>query len=279
MNATLRDLLHEAAEQLTEAGVDSPRLDARILLAHAMGMSRDDLIAAVRQPSIQEARCYEALIARRLAREPLAYITGRKGFWTLDLKVGPGVLVPRPETETLIELALSQIADRDAPLAIADLGSGSGALLAAALSEFPKARGTALERSPDALAYARDNFAAFGGRAKLIATDWTEMGDESFDLIFSNPPYIPSGDIPGLAPEVRRYEPHAALDGGRDGLDAYRSLSGLLPRLMRPGAVALLELGQGQSEGAKSLFQKLTVDRVAPDLAGIPRVLVLKKPK
>jgi release factor glutamine methyltransferase len=275
----LRDLLHDAAERLAAAGVDSPRLDARLLLAHAMGVSRDDLIAAIRPPSAAEAQHYESLIARRLAREPLAYITGRKGFWSLDLKVGPGALVPRPETETLIELALGLFPDRATRLAIADLGAGTGALLAAALSEFPNAQGVAFERAPEALSYARANLAAFGSRATLIASDWAEAGDTGFDLIFSNPPYIPTGDIAGLAPEIRLFEPHAALDGGPDGLAAYRSLSELLPRLIRPGGVALVELGQGQAGAAKQVFQKLTVDHVAPDLAGILRVLVLKRPK
>jgi release factor glutamine methyltransferase len=276
---SIRDLLHDAAERLTAAGVDSPRLDARILLAQAMRVSRDDLIAAVRQPTAVEAREYQALIARRLAREPLAYITGHKGFWTLDLKVGPGVLIPRPETETLVELALSLFPDRTAPLAIADLGAGSGALLAAALAEFPNARGAGFERSAEALPYATANLAPFGGRAELIASDWSEAGGKTFDLTFSNPPYIPSADIAGLAPEVRLFEPHAALDGGPDGLEAYRSLAELLPRLPRPGGIALLELGQGQAGSVEPLFQNLTVDRVAPDLAGILRVLVLKRPK
>lgn len=278
MNA-IRDLLHDAAERLTAGGVDSPRLDARILLAEAMGVTRDDLIAATRPPTAAEAQTYEGLIARRLAREPLAYITGHKGFWSLDLKVGPGVLVPRPETETLIEVALALFPDRTAPLAIADLGTGTGALLAAALTEFPQAQGTAFERSPEAFAYARDNLVNFGNRATLVASDWAQAGGNSFDLIFSNPPYIPAGDIAALAPEVRLFEPLAALDGGPDGLDAYRSLAALLPRVMRPGAAALLELGQGQAGLVEPLYQNLTVDRVAPDLGGIPRVLVLKKPK
>lgn len=276
---SIRDLLHEAAERLTAAGVDSPRLDARILLAEAMGVSRDDLIAAVRQPTELEAQRYQALIARRLAREPLAYITGRKGFWSLDLAVGSGTLVPRPETETLIEVALSLFPDKTAPLAIADLGTGTGALVAAALTEFPNAKGVAFERSEAALPYARRNLETFGRRAALVAADWEAAGQEGFDLILSNPPYIPSADIAALEPEVRLFEPHAALDGGPDGLDAYRSLSKLLPRLLRPGGMALLELGRGQAGSVEPLFQKLTVDRVAPDLAGIPRVLVLKKPK
>ena len=207
---SIRDLLHGAAERLTAAGVDSARTDARLLLAEAMGMSRDDLIAATRQPTDSEVRHYEDLIARRLAREPLAYITGRKGFWSLDLKVGSGVLVPRPETETLIEAALSLFPDKSAALAIADLGTGSGALLAAALAEFPRARGTAFERSGEAIGYARDNLAAFGDRARLIASDWAQATNQSFDLIFSTPPYIPTGDIAGLAPEVRLFEPHIA---------------------------------------------------------------------
>ena len=275
----IRDLLQDAAARLAGAGVDSPRLDARILLAMAMGVSRDDLIAAIRQPTEAEAQAYEELIARRLTREPLAYITGRKEFWSLDFKVGPGVLAPRPETETLIELARAIFPDRARPLAIADLGAGSGALLAAALTEFPHARGTAFERSPEALSYARENLAVFGARAKLIAADWMEAEAGAFDLILSNPPYIPTNDIGQLAPEVRLFEPLAALDGGPDGLDAYRSLAALLPRLMIPGAVALLELGCGQAGTVEPLFGSLSVDRVAPDLAGIPRVLVLKKTK
>lgn len=274
----IRDLLHDAAERLTVAGVDSPRLDARILLAQAMGVSRDDLIAAARQPTPAQAQCYEALLARRLAREPLAYITGHKGFWSLDLKVGPGVLVPRPETETIIERMLALFSDRAAPLAIADLGAGSGALLAAALTEFPNAQGVAFERSPLARPYAIHNLAVFGARAKLAA-DWADAGAHGFDVVLSNPPYIPSTDIAGLAPEVRLFEPHAALDGGSDGLDAYRSLADLLPQALRPGGVAILELGQGQARQVEPLFQKLTVDHVAPDLAGILRVLVLKRPK
>jgi release factor glutamine methyltransferase len=277
---SIRDLLHAAADRLKQAGLDSARLDARILLAHAMGVSRDDLISAVRPPSRFEADIFESLLLRRLAREPLAYITGHREFWSLDFRVGPGVLVPRPETETLIDAALAEFPDRNAALAIADLGTGSGALLAAALKEFPKARGVGFERSPQALAYARTNLdlLGFDGRYALAGEDWSEAGIESFDLILSNPPYIPSGEIAQLAPEVRLYEPRAALDGGTDGLQAYRSLAGLLPRLLSPGAVAVLELGQGQAGQVEQLFQNLTVLRIVPDLAGIPRALVLKKP-
>ena len=278
--SSIRDLLHDAAARLTEAGVDSARVDARILLARAMGISREQLIAAIRQPAPSEIIAFQTLIDRRLAREPLAYITGRKEFWSLDFEVGPGVLVPRPETETLIDTALALVPDRAAPLSIADLGTGSGAILIAMLKEFPQARGMGFERSPDALRYARANLHAHGleGRGEIIAADWKDASVEQFDIILSNPPYIPHGDIPGLEPEVRLHEPRAALDGDISGLEAYRSLAEVLPKLLRPGGMALLELGQGQADLMEPVFPDLTILRMVPDLAGIPRVLVLKKP-
>lgn len=201
-------------------------------------------------------------------------------FWSMDFKVGPGVLVPRPETEMLIEVAASAVPDRKTAFSIADLGTGSGALLIAALKEFPNARGTGFERSAEAFAYAKANLARHGLtiRGKLVAGDWSEA-EGQFDLVFSNPPYIPTADIQGLDPEVRLYEPHAALDGAADGLAAYRDLAGLIPRLLRPGGLAVLELGRGQAPSVELLFQGLPVVHVAPDLAGIPRVLVLKAPK
>jgi len=277
---SIRDLLHDAAERLSAAGVDSARTDARILLAHAMDVTRENLIAATRQPSAEEAALFESFVARRLAREPVAYIRGSREFWSLDFKVGPGVLVPRPETETLIEQALAAFPNRSAALSIADLGAGSGALLVAALKEFPNARGTGFERSPEAFAYAQANLLRHGlaARGRIVVADWNKA-DGPFDLILSNPPYIPSGDIEDLDPDVRLFEPRAALDGGTDGFDAYRALAGLLPRLLRPGGIALLELGLGQAEQVEPLFQGLAVVRVAPDLAGISRVLVLQPPK
>jgi release factor glutamine methyltransferase len=277
---SIRDLLYDAAHRLTLAGVDSARLDARILLAHAMGVTREDLIAAKREPSSREAALFETFITRRIAREPVAYIREKREFWSMDFKVGPGVLVARPETETLIEAAISQTRDRKASLSIADLGTGSGALLIAALKEFPNARGTGFERSAEAFAYAKVNLARHGLtiRGKLVAGDWSEA-EGQFDLVFSNPPYIPTADIDGLDPEVRLYEPHAALDGGADGFAAYRDLAGIIPRLLRPGGLAFLELGRGQAIQVEPLFGSLAVVHVAPDLAGIPRVLVLKAPK
>jgi release factor glutamine methyltransferase len=277
---SIRDLLYDAAHRLTLAGVDSARLDARVLLAHAMGVTREDLVAAKREPSAREAALFESFVARRIGREPVAYIRGKREFWSLDFKVGPGVLVPRPETETLIEAAISRVPDRKASLSIADLGAGSGALLVAALKEFPNARGMGFERSAEAFAYAKVNLARHGLtiRGKLVAEDWNGA-EGQFDLVFSNPPYIPTADIENLDPEVRLHEPRAALDGGADGLSAYRALAGHIPRLLRPGGLAFLELGAGQVFQVELLFPSLRVVHVAPDLAGIPRVLVLKAPK
>jgi release factor glutamine methyltransferase len=276
----IRDLLHQAADRMSGAGIESARLDARILLAQAMQITRDELIAASRKPTAAETERFETLIVRRLSREPIAYITGYKEFWSLDFAVGPGVLVPRPDTETLIETALNLGLDRNAPLRVADLGSGSGAILIALLKEFPQARGTGFERSSQALVYARANLKshALEERGEIVGGDWNQAPAGAFDLILSNPPYIPSGEIEALEPDVRLHEPRAALDGGPDGLDAYRALARLLPGLLRPGGMALLELGQGQAEAAGALFRKLVIARIVPDLAGISRVLVLKKP-
>lgn len=277
---SIRALLHDAAERLAAAGADSARTDARILLAHAMGVTREDLIAATRQPSAEEAALFESFVVRRVAREPVAYIRGMREFWSMEFEVGPGVLVPRPETETLVEEALATMPDRGAALSIADLGTGSGALLIAALKEFPQAQGVGFERSPDARLYAEANLRHHGltERGEIVASDWNDAAGR-FDLVFSNPPYIPTREIETLDPEVRLYEPRAALDGGPDGLDAFRGLAGLLPRLLTPGGLTFVELGQDQAVPVETLFRNLGVVRVAADLAGIPRVLVLRAPK
>jgi len=220
-------------------------------------------------------------VARRACHEPFAYITGQKEFWSLDFKVGPGVLIPRPDTETIVEQALALFPDRAAPLSIADLGTGSGALLAALLKEFPNAAGTGFETSPQAMAFARANVAAHGmaARAELILADWGAAPAAAFDLVVSNPPYIPSAEIARLEPEVRDFEPRAALDGGPDGLAAYRALATLLPGILKPGGLAVLEIGAGQDVAMEPMFRGLEFQGVAPDLAGIPRALTLKKPK
>jgi len=232
-------------ERLRAAGIDNPRLDARLLTT-------------------------EDQIARRIAREPVAYILAHKGFWTLDIKVGPGALIPRPETETLIEQLLKHVPDRTATLDILDLGTGTGCLIAAAMSEYPNARGTGIDSSQEALAWARQNT-----NANLILGDFAEI-DGAYDLILSNPPYIRTQDIPNLAPEVRLYEPVGALDGGPDGLDAYRALGPAIRRVLRPGGLAFLEIGAGQGAQVSTILG-LEILELAPDLAGIERCVVGRK--
>jgi release factor glutamine methyltransferase len=258
----MNDVVLEAARRLAAAGIESARLDARLLWDHAEQTGGD----------------FGALVARRAKREPIAYILGRKEFWSLDFEVGPGVLVPRPDTETLIEEALRIVPDRHAPLAVADLGTGSGALLIAALKEFPNATGIGLEASAEAFGWARDNARRLmPERAEIRRAAW-DKAQGPFDLIFCNPPYIPSAEIESLDPDVARYEPRAALDGGPDGLSAYRDLAGLLPRLLTQGGHALLEIGLGQAQAMGTLFQALEIVRLAPDLSGIPRCVILRKP-
>ena len=258
----MNDILLVAAKRIAAAGSDSARLDARLLWEHAQKTGLD----------------FQTLVVRREQREPVAYITGHKEFWSLDFEVGPGVLIPRPDTETLIEEALRLVPNHAAPLKIADLGTGSGAILAAVLKEFPNAAGIGFEASPEAIGYAAANAARLiGHRAATSPNDWRWI-DDQFDLIFCNPPYIPSAEIESLAPEVALFEPHIALDGGPDGLEGYRLLSELLPFSLLPGGHALLEIGLGQANSVTALFQELEIVRVASDLSGIPRCLTLRKP-
>jgi release factor glutamine methyltransferase len=267
--------LDEATQALAAAGIDNPRMEARLLFAHALGISRDQTLTAAATP--EQAAKFEVLVARRGSREPFAYITGKKEFWSLDFAVGPGVLVPRPDTETLIEEALRLVPDRSAPLRIADLGTGSGAILIAALTEFPTATGIGLESSPAAFRYASANARRLiGARAEIRQADWNHA-EGPFDLVFSNPPYIPSMEIESLEPDVVRFEPRPALDGSPDGLSAYRSLAELLPGLLKPGGHALLEIGFGQAGAMENLFPELEITRIAPDLSNVPRCIILRK--
>jgi release factor glutamine methyltransferase len=254
-----------AARRLATAGVDNPRLDARLLLAHA---GRDSVL-------------FESFIARREAREPLAYITGRKEFWSLAFKVGPGVLIPRPETEAIIEAALTAFPDRSDALSVLDLGTGSGCLLVAFLKEFMNARGLGVEKTEETQAYAARNVEnhCLGGRCAIQAGNWADAIPGPFDVVLSNPPYIKTLELAGLQPEVARYEPVQALDGGPDGLQTYRDLAPEIARLLAPKGKAFLEIGAGQSDEVAALLRQagLEIERVIADLAGIPRVLVAKR--
>ena len=288
----MNDTVLAAAQRLAAAGIDSARLDARLLWKHAQrsdppleGSHRGSVVDAERSDAVLRTpqgegdirTRFEALVRRREAREPIAYITGHKEFWSLDFEVGPGVLIPRPDTETLIEEALRLVPDRAAPLRIADLGAGSGAILIAALTEFPNATGIGFESSPEAFGCASRNAKRLTpGRADIRLAQW-DQAQGPIDLVFSNPPYIPSGEIESLEPDVVCYEPRAALDGGSDGLSAYHSLAELLPDLLKPGGHAVLEIGFGQAQAVEKLFPELEILGIAPDLSGVPRCVILRK--
>jgi release factor glutamine methyltransferase len=262
------------------------RLEARLLLGHASGLSVERLVARGSDPApLAVAAALRDLTARRVRREPMAYILGEREFWGLRFKVSPAVLVPRPDSETVIEAALALMPDRGRPWRILDLGLGSGCLLLTLLHEFPAAHGVGVEVSPAALDTARVNAEALGvsRRARLVLGDWRQPGwPESlgapFDLLVANPPYIESGAVDGLMPEVSRFEPRLALDGGPDGLAAYRSIAAAASGLVLPGGRVLVEAGLGQVPEINRIFEAVgfTAERPWKDLSGTDRVASLQ---
>jgi release factor glutamine methyltransferase len=247
----------------------TPRLDAELLLAHALGVERDRLLLSLDEVAVPPG--FAALVRRRAAHEPIAYITGARGFWTLDIAVGPGALVPRADSETLIEVAAARLAARP-PTTILDLGTGPGTLLLALLDHWPAAQGLGVDRSAEALGWARRNAALAGGRARFVQGDWTGAVACRFDLIVSNPPYIASdADLPR---EVADHEPGGALFAGADGLDDYRRLIPALPPLLAEGGLLLVEIGFDQAERVSALLAREGFECVLHhDLGGNPRVI------
>jgi len=276
----LSGLLEKGAAHLRGAGVEGPRREARLLLAHALAVSQEELIVESAVPNVQGMMRYEALLSRRIAREPLAYIIGYREFWSLPFVVGPGVLIPRPETETLIEEALRIFPERDAPIDVLDLGTGSGCLLLSFLHERPQANGIGVDLSKTALSFAERNAYDLGlwQRIALVQGNWTDEVSDVFDVIFVNPPYVSLGEITSLDPEIA-YEPVSALAGGSDGFEAYRQLAPILSVRLKEEGRVFLEIGAGQSERIKDVFAAsgLSTVRSIPDLAGIPRCLVLER--
>lgn len=249
----------KAAQAVLKTGrIDSPSIDARLLLEAATGATRMDILSdPYRVVTPEQQAQLDAYVERRLKREPVSRILGRKGFWKIMLNVTPDVLSPRPDTETLIDVAVLAHAKNEA-FTVADLGTGSGAILLAILAERPAATGVGTDISFEAIAVARDNAAELelDNRATFLRTEWaTGFADKSFDLVVSNPPYIPSGDIPGLDPEVRDHDPHLALDGGPDGLEAYRQLAPEIARVLKPLGVFAVEIGWDQGPQVKALFE------------------------
>ncbi len=263
--ATELDLLAEAALELERAGIDNPLREARLLLELAQG----------------DPTRFKDYLRRRASREPYSRIRGRREFWSLDLALAPDTLDPRPDSETLIEAALEFLADRrnDGALRVLDFGAGSGALLLAFLAEFPRATGIGIDRLPGAVAAARLNAETLGlaARSRFVLGDWSEKNLGQADVILANPPYISSSEIDHLQPEVTRFDPRAALDGGADGFDCYRALAPVISRALSPAGFAFLELGQGQARQVAAIMERAGLKAAGTrlDLARIERCLVL----
>lgn len=281
---TLVEAWKAAQVRLKAARIDSPAIDARLLLEAAAGVSRLDILTDPHRPlTPEQAAAYDATIERRARREPVSRILGRKAFWKILLSVTPDVLSPRADTESVVETALAAFPEGMA-FNMLDIGTGSGAILLAILAERPAAKGLGTDISEEALAVARENAANLGleGRAAFLRTGWADgLADESFELVVSNPPYIPRADIAGLDPEVRDHDPHLALDGGQDGLDAYRVLAPEILRVLKPGGVFAVETGWDQSERVRALFEAAGADavQVVRDLGDRDRVVTgLKNP-
>lgn len=278
---TIESATRDGARLLHRAGIEAPRAEARRLLAHALGRSREALLRDA-HVALEDAaiRHYRALIARRVASEPFAYLTGEREFWSLAFEVSPATLIPRPESETLVELALVHARASDSALRVLDLGTGSGCLLLALLSELPEAYGIGVDTSIDALHVAARNTARLGldRRARFVCGSWGSTLDGRFELIVANPPYVATRDAPSLPPDVARFEPSRALYAGPDGLDAYRALMPDVARLLAPDACAVLELGAGAADSVATIAAKCGLVEVERrrDLAGIERVAAFR---
>ncbi|MEO6580594.1 MAG: peptide chain release factor N(5)-glutamine methyltransferase [Sphingomicrobium sp.] len=272
MNPLVRALA-DATDRLRKAS-DTPRLDAELLLAHALDIERDVLLLA---PPVGPAPAhFRDLVDRRTEGEPIAYITGKRAFWNIELSVGPGALIPRPDSETLIAAAIGHFSGTCGPKRVLDLGTGPGTLLLAALDQWPDATGLGIDSSDEALGYARANARRLGlaPRAELRIGNWAEGIDELFDLVLINPPYV--AEEAELGRGVAEYEPAEALFAGPDGLDDYRRLAPAIGRLIAPGGVAAIEIGYDQAGTAAALFEAAGHNpRVLQDLAGRPRALLI----
>jgi release factor glutamine methyltransferase len=276
---TVDQALADATVRLRAAGVEAARRDAGLLLGAALGTGLDTLRARPERPvGATEQAAFAALVARRARREPVSRILGTREFWSLPFKITPATLDPRPDSETVVAAVLARIGDRSAPLAILDLGTGSGCLLLALLAELPAAYGLGIDLSEAALRTARENAAALGlaGRASFVCGAWAAAVGGAWQVIVSNPPYILTDDLRDLAPEVQGYDPHLALDGGADGLEAYRALAPEIARLIAPGGLAALEIETVQSEAVETLLRAagLSVLGRDRDLAGRDRCVL-----
>jgi len=280
--AAIGPMLENTAAALAAAGFEDPRRHARRLLAAALGLSATEVFAhPERALSAREQAQVASMLQRMAASEPLSRISGQREFWGLDFLLSADTLDPRPESETVVEAVLARLPERSAAYRFLDLGTGSGCLLLALLSEFPSASGIGVDIVPGAAIMARRNAELLGmaDRAGFIAEDWAAAVAARFDVVVANPPYIATAAIAGLLPEVRDHDPHRALDGGADGLAAYRTIAADLSRLLRPGGLFAAEIGSGQAEAVTAILRQnaLAIDGIAPDLAGIRRVVVARR--
>ena len=283
---TIGQAIRKTKEFLQAGYIDNPALDARLLLQQATGLSQSVLISRNNQPlPLSACIILEELLKRRLNHEPIARLTGSQEFWSLPFALNEDTLIPRPDTETLIELALSLIDDHSQPFRILDLGCGSGCILLSLLSELPQSTGIGSDLSQNALDMAAFNAGQIGintpsrQRAAFIRSHWfSDIPDENFDFIISNPPYIPSDDIPSLAPDVNLYDPYRALDGGSDGLTAYREIFRSARTVMKDNAVIILEIGIKQDPDVIAIARQngFYLETSRKDYAGIVRALAFK---
>jgi release factor glutamine methyltransferase len=279
---TVKAALARGARVLAAAGIAEARREARLLLGAALGLSPAEILT--RQDAMLDetaARRFDGYLLRRAGREPAARILGRREFWSLSFALSPATLDPRPDSETLIEAVLEALPQRERPWRFLDLGTGTGCLLLALLSEYPDASGLGVERDPAAADVARGNAAALGmdGRARVAVGDWGEGVAPAWDAIVVNPPYIPSGEIAGLMPEVKHFEPRLALDGGADGLQAYRDVAPQLAPLLARQGIAAIELGLGQAVPVSRIMAAagLAIRGLRHDLRGVARCLLLAR--
>jgi release factor glutamine methyltransferase len=283
MSVTLVQAWTQARRRLEAAGIEAPVIDARLLLEAAAGATRADILSDPYRPlSEAQVSALDAFLGRRIAREPVSHILGRKGFWTVELKVTRDVLTPRPDTETLVDGVLKAL-PADQPMRVLDLGVGSGAILLALLAERPFWSGVGVDISPEALAVARENAALLklDHRVSFVHAAWADgQPDHAFDAVVSNPPYIRTADIDALEPEVREHEPRLALDGGADGLNAYRVLAPQIMRVLKPGGLFALEIGHDQGHAVEALMieARAGFTRVVSDLGQRDRVVIGRAP-
>ena len=278
---TVASILGEVAGALAEAGFDGTRRRARRLLAVALGLIQEEVFARTdRMVAEAERERIAEMLRRALKHEPLSRIQGKREFWGLEFALSPDTLDPRPETETVGEAVIARFPERDRPYRFLDLGTGTGCLLLALLTEYPRAYGIGIDRAFGATAMAHANAARLGlsDRAGFVVGDWADTLGVKFDAIVANPPYIPTAELAALPPEVRDFDPVLALDGGLDGLGAYWRIAHDLPRLLAPGGIFACEVGAGQDVAVRGILVEhgLAIDAVVPDLAGIARCVVAR---